>query len=93
MERGGAACDFPCLLGGCQCDNQFTFCLRSYGGSRGDDASFCDLGSPEVTDSFSNSDAMSFEDVTDLGSSVSNPVVYRGGSWPVSHLVAIVACL
>lgn len=85
MDSGGEMCEgSPCVLG-CECDNQFTFCLRPQGGSRSDDDMDCILGSSQTSNAFPNSDFMSFAEVTDLGNSVLNPVVYTGNSWPVSY--------
>ena len=66
-----------------ECDNRFTFCLRAFGGSRNDDTSFCPLGGAQTTMTFHNSDATDFSSVASLGSSVPNPIIYTGNSWPV----------
>ena len=67
------------------CDNIFTFCLRPYGGSRDTNLQDCELGRKE-TRYFGNSDDMSFENVTSLANSVSNPMVFseQTSIWPVS---------
>lgn len=80
----GEGCDVPCIPETCECDNQFTFCLRPQSGSRDSDQTFCQLGGSQVTSVFSNSDLISFDGIRSIGPAVSNPVVYAGNSWPVS---------
>ena len=80
LDANNDVCDNSifCTGDSCEeCDNQFTFCLRHYGGPQNDDTSFCPLGSTQT------SDAIVFSSLTSLVSSVPNLIVYTGNSWPV----------
>ena len=73
----GDGCDiFP------PCDNIFTFCLRSLGDDQSTSRFNCSLDGPFTTMTF-HDDAIDFTSVTTLGTSVSNPVLFTGESWPV----------
>lgn len=77
-------CESLCFSN-CDCDNQFTFCLRHQGGSRSTDTSSCSLGGrSQRTGVFDSNDFIIFN--SNLGNGVSNPLVYTGNSWPVSKL-------
>ena len=81
----GDPCDTICIGDFCKCDNQFTFCLRPFSsGSENTDIDDCTLGGSKTTMVFQNSDGSSFDEVSDLGNGVPNPVEYAGSSWPVS---------
>lgn len=81
-------CDLLCFFGSaCQCDNQFTFCLRNENGSRSTNVDFCSLGDAQQTQFFDNSDNMNFEMLDTLGNSVPNPLVFTGDIWPVSKIM------
>lgn len=81
-------CDLFCFFGSvCQCDNQFTFCLRNENGSRSTNVDFCSLGDAQQTQFFDNSDNMNFEMLDTLGNSVPNPLFFTGDIWPVSKIM------
>ena len=79
LESNGNRCDIHN-----NCDNRFTFCLRPSTESRSTNKSVCTLGQHQ-TGIFS-SDNINFAGLTDLGNSVSNPMVFSGETWPVSYL-------
>ena len=86
LDFNGDTCDLTNLFisGTERCDNIFIFCLRSQGSSQQDtDSESCGLGPPQITDAFDNSDNINFRDMTTLGNSVSNPIVFSGERWPV----------
>lgn len=79
-------CEPSCSLN-CECDNQFSFCLRSYGSSRSDvDATNCPLGGNLTTKIYMNMDIFDFG--TSLGTTdnpIPNPILFDGESWPVIY--------
>ena len=72
-----------------QCDNRFTFCLRPSTdiGSQSTNKNNCSLGRKQ-TQVFSDTDDKNFANMTGLGNSVSNPMVFAGEVWPVSFMHA-----
>ena len=84
-KTGSSSCDpFWCTF--CECDNRFTFCLRRFGANRDRNVQNCPLGSystGEIGD-----DGFSFGS-SQIASGVSNPMIFRGDIWRVSHSITI----
>ena len=84
LDIDGSDCDDE-AIGTDPCDNIFTFCLRASGSPQTTDTDSCPLGGPLETMVFTDSDSIGFgASVVSLGNSISNPLSFTGGSWPVS---------
>lgn len=73
-------CD-PWWCSGCECDNQFHFCLREANSPQDGNGGYCPLGS--YSTGTVGDDSFNFGS-TSIASGVPNPMTFHGSVWPVS---------
>lgn len=86
-DSDGLACEGLFCIFDCECDNQFTFCLRMSGSARPQDDTPANCAVETIqTGEFEDNDSIAFGTFL-RANLVTNPLTYTGQTWLVSFLI------